>query len=187
MAGSVTSAAAACGFEPDAVARLDRAHQLAMAPRLEALADDHHPAYLHPGRTALVLLRDVGPVALAALCAATVHESEDAELRVGSESIRDALGDAVAEIVTSLPLPGDERLVERLVTLPEGPLLAALAERLDQLRHAHLREDLALWRALYEEAGAAWVPVSERTHPRLADRFRHWYRSFGRRLGRSGG
>jgi hypothetical protein len=57
-----------------------------------------------------------------------------------------------------------------------------LAERLDQLRHAHLREDHAWWRAIHAEAGAIWVPVAERTHPRLADRYRHWLRTFGRRL-----
>ena len=41
----------------------------AMVPRLEVILDDHHPNYLHPGRTAAILLDDVGlnePVALAA-------------------------------------------------------------------------------------------------------------------------
>lgn len=186
MWASVASAAAACGFDADAVAVLGRAYALAMEPRLAAIDDDHHPAYLHPGRTVLILLRDVGPLPLDALCAATVHDSEDADLRVSVASVRDALGDQVADMVSSLPLPGDGRLVERLVTLEEAPLLAALAERLDQLRHAHLREDVAWWREIHAEAGAAWVPVAERTHPRLADRFRHWHRTFGRRLERAG-
>jgi hypothetical protein len=76
-------------------------------------------------------------------------------------------------------------LTERLVTLGESARLATLAERLDHLRHAHLREDPAWWRALHEEVSAAWAPVAERTHPRLADRYRAWLRAISRRLGPS--
>jgi (p)ppGpp synthase/HD superfamily hydrolase len=184
MAASVSRTAVGRGLVPDEVDLLGRAHALAMETRVQALDDDHHPAYLHPGRTVLVLFRDVGVVPLVALCAAAVHETEDDHLRVGRDAVRSALGDAVADLLDSLPLPGDERLLERLVGLEQGPLLAALAERLDQLRHAHLRPDHEWWRAIHEEAGAVWVPVAERTHPRLADRYRHWHRTFGRRLER---
>lgn len=184
MAASVASAATGRGLSPREVELLGRALALAMEPRLTSLEDDHHPAYLHPGRTVLVLLQDVGDVPVDTLCAAAVHESEDAALRVDVGSVRAALGDPAAAIVSSLPLPGDERLLEKLVTLADGPLLAALAERLDQLRHAHLREDVAWWREIHEEGGAVWVPVAERAHARLADRYRHWHRTFGRRLER---
>jgi hypothetical protein len=189
MAASVARAAMAVGLPPDAVELLGRAHALAMAPRIAALDDDHHPAYLHPGRGALILLRDVGPVPVGALCAAALHETEDPELRVEIRGVRAALGDEIADLLRSLPLPGDERLLERLVTLDRGPLLAALAERLDQFRHVHLRQDRDdEWRRrLHAEAGAVWGPVAERTHPRLADRFRHWHQAFARRLERSGG
>jgi hypothetical protein len=154
-----------------------------MGPRIRALPDDHHPAYLHPGRTALILLRDVGVVPADVLAAAAVHETGDLELRVGPDAVREALGADVADLVDSLPLPGDERLLERLVTLGEGARLAALAERLDQVRHLHLRPDLEpRWRAEHEEVGAVWTAVAERTHPRLTDRFRHWHRAFARRL-----
>jgi (p)ppGpp synthase/HD superfamily hydrolase len=185
MAVSVASAAASHGLPPEAVETLRRSLALAMAPRVETLDDDHHPAYLHPGRTVLVLLQDVGDVPLTALCAAALHETEDGGLRVSVDGVRAALGDEVADLLAALPQPGAERLVERLVTLDRGSLLASLAERLDQLRHAHLREDRDWWHAIYEEAGAVWVPVAERTHPRLADRYRHWHRTFGRRLDRS--
>lgn len=182
MAASVRSAAVAAGLDAEDVELLDRAHALAMAPRIATIEDDHHPAYLHPGRTVLLLLRDVGPLSVDALSAAAVHETEDAELRVSLDAVRAEIGSGVAEIVAALPLPGDERLLERLVTLEGEPRLAALAERLDQLRHAHLRENHAWWRAIYDEAAAVWVPAAERTHPRLANRYRHWQRTFGRRL-----
>jgi hypothetical protein len=183
MGGSVARAARALGLATGDVDLVARAHSLAMAPRIRALPDDHHPAYLHPGRTVLILLRDVGVVPADVLAAAAVHETGDLELRVGPDAVREALGADVADLVDSLPLPGDERLLERLVTLGEGARLAALAERLDQVRHLHLRPDLEpRWRAEHEEVGAVWTAVAERTHPRLTDRFRHWHRAFARRL-----
>lgn len=182
MAASVASAARAAGLGPHGVELLARALDLAMEPRVASVEDDHHPAYLHPGRSVLVLLRDVGPLPAEILAAAAAHETEDPELRVDAGLIRKVLGDAVADVLESLPLPGDERLAERLVTLPEGPRLAALAERLDQLRHAHLRRDPDWWRTIHTEAGDVWVPVAERTHPRLADRYRHWHRTFAKRI-----
>lgn len=189
MARSVVRAARAHGLPPNGIDLLSRAHALAMKPRVDALGDDHHPAYLHPGRSVLVLLRDVGPLPADILASAAVHDTEDDDLRVPMATVRETLGDEVADIVESLPLPGDERLTERLVTLDEGPRLAALAERLDHLRHAHLHEDPdpAWWRAIHEEAGAAWLPVAERTNARLATRYRHWHRTFGRRLTRMEG
>jgi len=183
MAASVSGAARAAGMTEAEIDRIARAHALAMEPRVASLDDDHHPAYLHPGRTVLILLRDVGRLPAATLIVAAVHETVDDALRISSDAVRTALGDEVADAVDSLPLPGDEQLVERLVTLAEGWRLAALAERLDQLRHAHLRPDIE-WRAAHDEAGAIWLPVAERTHPRLADRFRNWHGAFARRLDR---
>ncbi|GMR13689.1 MAG: hypothetical protein BMS9Abin29_1902 [Gemmatimonadota bacterium] len=184
MAMSIERAARAHGLPPDGIDLLGKAHALAMRPRVDALDDDHHPLFLHPGRSVLVLLRDVGPLPAEVLASAAVHDTEDDDLRVPLAAVRATLADEVADIVESLPLPGDERLTERLVILEKGPRLAALAERLDHLRHAHLREDPAWWRAIHEEAGAAWLPVAERTNARLATRYRHWHRTFGRRLTR---
>jgi hypothetical protein len=186
MGASLARAAHALGFTEAEIERLGLAYALAMEPRIRTLADDHHPAYLHPGRSPLVLLRDVGPVSLTTLVVATLHETEDEELRVAYAQVARELGEDVAARLESLPLPDDARLLERLVTLDEVARLAALAERLDQLRHAHLREDWrSRWRAMHEEAGAVWLPVAERTHPRLARRFRHWHRAFARRSRRA--
>ena len=180
MASSVVRAALALGLDDEGVALVATAHALAMEPRVAALEDDHHPAYLHPGRGILLLLRDVGPLPAETLAAAAVHETVDEALRVPHERVRGRLGDSIADLVASLPGPGDQALLERLVTLDEQARLAALAERLDQLRHAHMRPDLE-WHAAWEEAAAVWLPVAERTHTRLADRFRNWHRAYGRR------
>jgi (p)ppGpp synthase/HD superfamily hydrolase len=182
MAVSLERTARALHLPEPAIDLVGRAYTLAMRPRVDAL-DEHDAAYLHPGRTVLVLLQDVGPLPGDVLAAAAAHESADAALRVPLEEARRELGQGVADLVASCPLPGDEALAERLVTLEENARLVALAERLDHLRHAHLRHDPEWWRALRAEVEFAWAPVAERTHPRLADRYRAWLRAMGRRLG----
>ena len=60
MAASVAQAARAQGLTPESIDLVSRAYALAMNPRVAALENEHHPAYLHPGRSVLVLLLDVG-------------------------------------------------------------------------------------------------------------------------------
>ena len=183
MSRSVSSAARAGGFDDVAVAAVERALALAMRPRLRRLEDDHHPAFLHPGRSALVLLRDVGAVDPSVLVVAVLHESADPGLRVAADLLAQAVGPATAAAVGAIPLPGDEQLVERLLSLGSGSSLAALAERIDQLRHLHLREDLAAgWADAYEEVTRAWLPFAVRTHQQLARRYAHWARTFVKRI-----
>ncbi|HIF22618.1 MAG TPA: hypothetical protein EYQ27_12110 [Gemmatimonadetes bacterium] len=138
MAASIVRVIREHGLAPEGIDLVSRAHALAMQSRIELLDDDHHPSYLHPGRSVLMLLQDVGPLPAEILATAAVHDSEDDDLWVSWDAVRETLGDAVADMVESLPLPGEERLTERLVGLDEGACLAALAERLDHLRHAHL-------------------------------------------------
>jgi len=183
MAASVRKAVRALGVDEVGVDYVGRAHSLAMKPRLASLDDDHHPAYLHPGRSVLIMTRDVSLADPLALAAASLMESETEELRVSASEIEEELGPALAATLAGIPGPGDERLVERLVTLPELWLLATLAERLDQLRHAHLMHDSSGWSAMHDEVGRVWLPVAERTHAKLAQRYEHWFRTFAKRVG----
>lgn len=185
MAASVARTARSLGVSPAGVGLLSQAHALAMEPRVDALEDDHHPLYLHPGRTALILLRDVGSVDATLLCAAALTESEDDAFRIDVSVVGARMGEAVGALVAAVPLPGSESLVEDLVTAPEAVRLVALAERLDHLRHAHLRDAADAWRrSVHAEAGAVYLPVARRTHPRLAQRYEHWWGAFGRRMDR---
>lgn len=183
MARSLATTARSHGLGEDEVGALVRAHVLAMTPRVEVLDDDHHPAYLHPGRSALILLRDVGRVDVSVLVVAALHESLDAHLRVGPEEIEERVGSAALEALASIPRPGDERLVERLLGLGPGLSLAAVAERLDHLRHLHVRDDLMdVWADSYDEVLEAWLPFARRVHPKLAVRYAHWARTFVKRI-----
>ena len=184
MVASVGKAARSVGLPAVDVEAVDRVHDLAMQPRVELLADDHHPAYLHPGRTALILLQDVGAVDVSVVILGLLHESTDSKLRPTATQIADALGgEASLNALTAIPKPGDERLVERLVVLGPGSALAALAERLDHLRHLHMRPDLIdTWADTHAEVTAAWLPFAERTHRKLAVRYAHWSRTFVKRI-----
>lgn len=184
MAASLARALRAHGVDDDEARLVGEAHACAMAARMDALEDDHHPAYLHPGRVALILLRDVGVDSGEVLAASCLAESEDEAFRLGGAHIREAFGDRVARLA-AVPRASVEGLAEVLVTASPEARLVALAERLDQVRHAHLRRDRDdRWRAAaLESVCSVYLPVAERTHPRLAQRFRHWSKAFARRSG----
>lgn len=183
MARSLARAVRGQGVPDAGVARVEEAHGLAMEPRVRALRDDHHPAYLHPGRSALILLRDASVTAVPVLAAACLVETRDPELRVAPERIGSAVGPDVEELVAAAPPPGAEGLAEALVVAPEEVRLVALAEHLDHLRHLHVRGPEPDWPERLDEVEAVWLPVAERTHARLATRYRHWARIFRRRVG----
>ena len=171
----------------------------AMAPLLRALhactvqhrgarfEDDHDPAFLHPGRSALILLIDLEKTDLRPLAAALLHDSDDADLTPAIPAIEEALDryappsigvGELLEDVASLPETQDDSLAERLVLLDDDLRAAALAERLDHLRHLHLRDVDPAARAGWREARDVWLPVAERTDPVLARRYGWWVRRF---------
>jgi (p)ppGpp synthase/HD superfamily hydrolase len=185
MAASLSRAAVSMAMAPTGIYRLARAYALAMEARAPRLPDEHHPSYLHPGRTVLVLLRDVSLADPVVLCAAALVESEDPTLRAPADRVRLEMGEAIGDLIETVPLPRGERLAEELVIAPEPVRLVALAERLDILRHAHMLDATPAWRrAVHSEARAVYLPVAERTHARLAERYRHWCTAFARRLER---
>jgi (p)ppGpp synthase/HD superfamily hydrolase len=164
----------------DDVALVQAAHRLAMEPRRERLGDPHHPDFLHPGRTVLILAVDAGVRDPIVLAAGALLESERADLRVPGERIAAELGAALADWVASVPLPGGD-IAEALVTAPTTVRMVALAERLDHCRHAKFWPERADQDRIHGEAMAVYGPVAERTDEALARRFAHWSEAFGRR------
>ncbi|MBI4545716.1 MAG: HD domain-containing protein [Gemmatimonadetes bacterium] len=182
MARRLTAAARRAGFGSAALARLEAAFRLAMQPRASRLPDEHHPDYLHPARTALILLEDLAIADPDLAVAAAVCETLRDELTTPLAAIQEVCGPDVAHLVQSVPRPasaGDE-LLEQLVTAPEPARVLALAERLDHARHLHLRPR-ADWQPLHHSTCTVYLPVAERTHPGLARRYRWWCRTFHRR------
>ena len=111
------------------------------------------------------------------LAAAMAVDSQNA----GHAPDRSALDPDVGALVARAPPSGAEDLAERLVVADERVRRAALAERLDHLRHAHLWEDPGARRRAHAEALEVYAPVARRTHPALAHRYDWWCRMFGSR------
>ncbi len=166
------------GIGPAGVELLERMHRVAMEVRNRLADDDHDPAYLHPGRSALILLNDAGERDPLTLAATLTLDSHMPEWAPSAAAIAEP---SVLELRAAVPLSGADDLAERLVVAESNLRLMALAERLDQLRHAHLWTDLDARRVAHAEACSVYAPVADRTHPVLARRYAWWCRMFGAR------
>lgn len=183
MARSVGVAARAVGLAEEDRARVDAALTLAMIPRTRLLGA-RHPAFLHPGRSVLILLHDVGPVDAQGLLVAALRDTVDGHL-VASDREVDDFAPGLADVLAGLPVPGQERLLEALLMLPTPLGLGVLSERLDQLRHLHLRDETRPeWTPIFNEVQEVWHPFAARISERLGRRYAHWLRVFRRRMSR---
>ncbi len=181
MADRVKRTAEVVGVNRSGRDLIGRAIETAMAPRLAGLDDDHHPDYLHPGRTAVVLLDDVGladPVALAAAC---LLDTRRDDLELPDREVTEQVSPAVTAFRNAVPRSSSVTLLEDLLASEPNVALVALAERLDQIRHAHLGGDLSEARAAHQEASEVYLKMAERTHARLAARYTSWCRAFRER------
>jgi (p)ppGpp synthase/HD superfamily hydrolase len=179
MADRVDRTASAAGVDRSGRDLIRTAIEAARAPRLAVIDDDHDPDYLHPGRTAVILLDDVGladPVVLAAAC---VLDTRRNHLEPPDREVTEHVSAAVTAFRKVVPRPGSVTLLEDLLASERDVVLVALAERLDQVRHAHMWGDPAEARAAHRQASEVYLKMAERTHARLASRYTHWCRAFG--------
>jgi hypothetical protein len=158
--------------------------RLAFSAGMEArlVLDDHDPDFLHPARTALILMEDARVADPRVLAAGLVLETRDPALRTPSEVVQ-RLDAGVAAIVTAIPGPGAEPgdRLERLVALSEQAALAAVAERLDHARHLHLRPESEWW-SYHDSMCRVYRPFAQRTHAVLAGRIEWWCTTFRQRF-----
>ncbi len=188
MMNRVVSAAIQAGIPQRGVRSIEVALEAALAVRVARLDDDHDPAYLHPARTILILLEDVGIIDPVVLSAAALTETLDPELAAAPPD-DPALEPESLELLDEVPVPArdGERLLENLVTASEAARLIALAERLDHARHLHLT-DRGRWTWVHAETCEVYLPVAMRTDATLARRLRRWCDAFAERfLGGEGG
>jgi (p)ppGpp synthase/HD superfamily hydrolase len=155
---------------------------VAMEPRRSRITADHHPDYLHPARTALILMDDTGLANAELLAAALFVETRDPELAAPERAIS-RVSPTVAGLVARVPVPSaqDETLLESLLALEPGLAAVALAERLDHARHLHLR-DRADWGDYHALTCDVYAPVAARIDPALASRIGWWCDTFRRRF-----
>lgn len=183
MAQRLADTAEHAGLAAADVALIERAFDLAMQPRIERIADDHDPDFLHPARTTLILLEDVGCRDARTLAAGALCETVRLELAVPIARVEAALDPAVRALLDEVPVPerAGEELLERLVTAGPDARLIALAERLDHARHLHLRP-AAGWPAFHALTCDVYLPLASRADPTLERRLRWWCGMFARRF-----
>lgn len=186
MRASVLRVAAHHGVGSEGLELLGRAHDLAMEPRWVHLEDEHHPEYLHPGRCALILVRDADVVDSALLAGAMLLESWHPEMQADAGALDEP---RVSALLEALPDAAHPRRVEELVAASGEARLVAVAEHLDHLRHLHMLPPTPQWSEHLAQAEALWGPLAHRTHPLLARRYERWMVAFRRKVARqfSGG
>lgn len=152
--------------------------RLAMEPRRKRILEDHHPDYLHPARSMLILMDDCRMDDHDLLATAALAETRDPTLSpplVEVERLSRPLADRVSRIPT--PAEAGDLLLERLLALGPGLLAVAVAERLDHARHLHLRERPE-WVGYHERTCRVYAPVASRAHAALAARLEWWCETF---------
>jgi (p)ppGpp synthase/HD superfamily hydrolase len=181
MAERIRRTAREIGIPKHGVDLLAMVHERAMDPRLATISDDHDPAYLHPGRTAAILMDDLAMVDADWIAAAMLVDTGRPDLEATGDALRE-LPDLVIERSRAVPRPGSETLVEDLLALEPVALNVALAERLDQLRHIHLWDDSERAAQVYRHAVETYSVIAVRGHPKLVRRYAWWTRTFGRKF-----
>lgn len=175
-------AASSAGLENGDTGRLTAALAASLQRRSDHFRDAQHTDFLHPARTALILLHDTPLTDADALTAAVLIDTEQPALTFSADEAAAIGGAGAASVLAALPVPAaaGEDLLERLVTAEERVRLVALAERLDHARRLHLRPT-ERWYALHAEVEAVYLPVADRTDATLARRFRWWADMFTER------
>jgi hypothetical protein len=154
-----------------------------VALRAARWPDPHAPETLHPARSGLILLEDVGATDIDTVIAALLFDSEHPDLPGPDAALYERAGPAARDLARGLPAPAGldtDVLLERLLVLPRAGRLVALAERLDHARHLHLRPP-ACWTAFHAGIADAYLPAAGRTDATLERRLRWWTGMFARR------
>jgi hypothetical protein len=150
--------------------------------RAPVLSGEDDPEYLHPARSALILMHDAGVTDRATLAAAMALDSLYPDRTPHPDLLVEWGEPGASALIQELPDPrmSREERIEALVTASEPARLAATAERLDHARHLHLAPSDS-WAAFHEDVTKVYLPLAARTHAVLERRFAAWSNRFAAR------
>lgn len=182
MAERVASSARRVGFGDEMALRASRLFDRVIEHRRGSITDERDPDFLHPGRTAIILVEDLRVLDYACVAAGIALDSLHPERTPDAETLI-AWGEPdAARLLDEIPLGADdETLTEALVTASATARTVALAERLDHARHLHLR-DAQVWTGFHQDIGRLYLPLAARTNATLERRYEWWTRTFARRF-----
>ena len=180
MRQRVLDRAAREAFERRDHALIDHTLTAALLARDQRVDDDHHVDALHPARTILILLDDARMTQPSALAAAALLDSVRQDLLPADDAVDPGIL-AAARMVPTPHSTDSDSLIEALLALPDHLLDVALAERLDQARHLHLREKPLHAPGLALEA-RVYLPLAHRRGGLVGRRYARWHAAFTARL-----
>jgi len=176
MLERVAAECRAARLSEEAVTGVARELEQSLAWRERSIDDDHDARYLHTARTIRILVADAACDDAVLLRAAARLDTVDRALEPEAATSRE-----VGDVLALVPAGDEETLAEALLTAPERVAVLAVAERLDQARHLHLRPELD-WAAFHEQVERVYAPVGMRVAPKLGLRLDRWAEAFRRRL-----
>jgi hypothetical protein len=150
----------------DRAGLVERATEV-MAIRASRFGDDHHPVFLHPLRTVLLLL-EIGETDSRAHTSALLIDSESGG--PASRLVLDPFPEAASEVFEA----GEDERLERLLLADAWVRRTWLVERLDHVRHLHLWAGPARTRDAIERAELEEAPLATREGGRLQRAWADW-------------
>jgi hypothetical protein len=182
MAARLITAARRAGFDDHSAHRIAAFFEAVMVTRAATFPDEHDPQFLHPGRTALILMDDVGTRDVATILAAMALDSVHVELTPSAAQLAAWGAEEAVPILDEIASCAEgDALLENFLAASVEAREAVLAERLDHARHLHLSGP-ADWPAFHERVVLVHLPLATRTDPTLERRYRWWTSMFRKRF-----
>lgn len=182
MAGRIAAAAKRVGFHDDTALRMGTLFDRVIEHRLASVSDERDPEFLHPGRTAIILMEDVRVLDYACVAAGIALDSLFPGRSPDKATLISWGEDEAARLLDEIGVGADDEvLTEALVTSSDAARTAALAERLDHARHLHLRDPRG-WSAFHEAVVRLYLPLAARTNATLERRYQWWAGMFATRF-----
>jgi hypothetical protein len=182
MADRLIAACLRMGMNPADARDLGLLFSNVISFRAPVMAGEEDVDYLHPARTALILMHDTGVADRATLGAGMALDSLYPDRTPHPEVLIEWGELGAAALLGELPgarVSREER-IEALVIASENTRLAAIAERLDHARHLHLTPPES-WAAFHDDVTRVYLPLAARTHAVLERRFSAWSERFAAR------
>ncbi|HUW10899.1 MAG TPA: HD domain-containing protein [Anaerolineae bacterium] len=160
----------------DECATVQRALELARTSHAGQRRDDGTPYFMHPLRTTIILIRDLGLRDATTICAALLHDAVEDQESLSADYIHRSIGPEVAEVVEVLTKPRVHSRCHSDVNTVYFPRLRAaseqvrsikLADRLDNIRDLPNSRDPSKRSRMIDETRGFYVPlISTLTDPK---------------------
>ncbi len=164
----------------DALALSEEAHQGQFRKNTKQAEPNKVPYVVHPMRTALIILQEMGLKDKETIIASLLHDVvEDSQGRIGIGNIEEKFGRGIALMVSILTkppvnenIPREKQLqvyYERITSSSLATRIVKVADRLDNIRDCVDLADMPFQQKYLAETQEIFVPLAENTDQYLYD------------------